>query len=288
MAEVAVGDRAGVLRFADVPEPGAGPAVAVTGNNDYVAGGVVFLDIKPEPGAAVDKLLLSIRGQSVGYYEIDLPDGASSHRLVGQVRFDLAPDIPPACLDVSAVDASGTVGPPTCHVVIGIAADFSDVQITVSWDTDADLDLHVADPTGHEVYFGTPVIESGGVLDVYSGDDCDDPDTRRNEHVAWSRGTPPPGRYEVRLSHYMSCGAEETNYVVNVYNHGTVTTFSGIFTGDGDNAARGTGRVIAQFEVPGDASRCRRKPSHPPTAAAETRCSSSTRTARRSTTRFTR
>ena len=30
---------------------------------------------------------------------------------------------------------------------IGIPTDFSDVQVTVSWDTDADLDLHVADPT---------------------------------------------------------------------------------------------------------------------------------------------
>ncbi len=253
VAEFAVGDRAGVLRFADVPEPGAGPAVAVTGNHRYVAGGAVFLDIEPEPGAAVDKLLLSIRGQSAGYYEIDLPAGASSHRLDGQVRFDLAPDIPPACLDVSAVDASGTVGPPTCHVVIGIAANFSDVQVTVSWDTDADLDLHVADPTGHEVYFGTRVIESGGFLDVVSGGDCDDPDGRRNEHIAWSIEAPPPGLYEVRLSHYMSCGADDTNYVVNVYNHGTVSTFSGTFTGPGDDAARGTGRVIAQFELPGDA-----------------------------------
>ncbi len=253
VAAIDVGGTAGVPRFQDVPEPGDGPAVEVTGNHGYVAGGVVFLDIEPEPGASVDKLLLSIEGESFGYYEIDLPDSASSHRLVGQVRFDLAPEIPRACLEVSAVDADGAVGPPACHVLINLPVGFGDVQVTVSWDTDADLDMHVADPSGHEVYFGSRVVESGGVLDVVSGGDCDDPDGRRNEHVAWSRGTPPPGRYEVRLSHYMSCGAEETNYVVNVYNHGTVTTFSGIFTGDGDNAARGTGRVITTFVVPGDA-----------------------------------
>ena len=250
VAAIEVAGAAGVPRFEDVPEPGDGPSVAVVGNHFYVAGGSVFLDIEPEPGATVDKLILSIEGESFGYYEIDVPDAATSHRLVGQVLFDVDPP-PPGCLEVSAVDAGGAVGPPTCHFVIGIPTDFSDVQVTVSWDTDADLDLHVADPNGHEVYFGADEVESGGVL--FPTSDLCEPDNYRNERIAWTEGTPPPGRYEVRLSHYRSCGAEETNYVVSVYNHGTVTTFTGTFTGDGEDNARGTGVVITTFHVPGDA-----------------------------------
>ena len=252
VAAIKAGDTVGVPRFQDVPTPSGGPSVAVTGNHGYAAGGVVFLDIEAEPGAAVDKLLLSIGGESFGYYEIDLPDGASSYRLLGSVRFDLPPDIPRACLNVSAVDTGGAVGEPWCHVVVNLPVDFGDVQVTVSWDTDADLDLHVADPTGHEVYYGAEEVESGGVLDLDSGN-CRRPDLRRNEHIAWSQGTPPPGRYEVRLSHFDSCDAEETSYVVRVYNHGTVSTFTGTFTGPGEDAARGTGRVITTFTVPGDA-----------------------------------
>ena len=248
--EISVGGRAGTLRFADVPEPSGGPAITVTGNHYYVAGGSVFLDIEPQPGATVDKLLLSIGDERGAYFEIDVPDAAAAHRLLGRVVSDLAP-LPPGCAYISAVDAGGAVGPPTCHVLVGIPADFSDVQVTVSWDTDADLDLHVADPTGHEVYFGTPVVESGGRL-FPGSDDCE-PDNIRNERVAWTEGAPPPGLYEVRLSHYDSCGADETNYVVNVYNHGTVSTYSGTFTGPGDDTARGTGRVITRFEVPGAA-----------------------------------
>ena len=252
VAAIEVAGAAGVPRFQEVPAPSGGPSVAVTGNHGYAAGGALFLDIEAEPGAAVDKLLLSIDGESFGYYEIDLPDSASSYRLLGWVEFDLPPDIPRACLNVSAVDTGGAVGEPSCHVVINLPVDFGDVQVTVSWDTDADLDLHVADPTGHEVYFGADEVESGGVLDLFSGN-CLRPDRRRNEHIAWSQGTPPPGRYEVRLSHYDSCDVEETSYVVRVYNHGTVSIFTGTFTGPGDDAARGTGRVITTFEVPGDA-----------------------------------
>ena len=250
VAAIEVEGAVGVPRFEDVPEPGDGPAVAVAGNHFYVADGSVFLDVEPDPGATVDKLILSIGGESFGYYEVDVPDAAASHRLVGRVRFDVDPP-QRACLNVSAVDASGAVGPATCHVVIGIPTSISDVQVTVSWDTDADLDLHVADPTGHEVYFGSRVVESGGRLFPRS-DECET-NNIRNERIAWTEGTPPPGLYEVRLSHFDSCEAEETNYVVRVYNHGTVTTFTGAFTGDGGDSERGTGRVITTFTVPGDA-----------------------------------
>ena len=66
VSEVTVEDSAAVLRFANVPEASGGPSVAVAGNAVFVAGGTVFLDVTPEPGAAVDKLLLSIDGESLG------------------------------------------------------------------------------------------------------------------------------------------------------------------------------------------------------------------------------
>ena len=251
---IEAGAAVGVVRYADVPEPSGGPAVAVTGNHGYLAGGSIFLDVEPGPGT--DRLLLSIAGSTFvdfGFYEIDVPDGASSHRLVARVEFDLDDlgPLPRACLMVSAVDAGGAVGPPDCHVVINAPVTFGDVQVTVSWDSDADLDLHVADPNGDEVYFDTDVVASGGVLDLVAGGRCS-ASGLRNEHVTWSNGTPPPGLYEVRVTHDDNCDATETNYVVSVYNHGTTTTYSGTFTGTGEDADRGTGRVITRFRV-GDA-----------------------------------
>ena len=119
---------------------------------------------------------------------------------------------------MTAVDTSGAAGPTACHEVIGIPVGSGDVQITVSWDTDADLDLHVVDPNGHGVYYGQSEVESGGVLDLDSF--CGPESFIRNEHIGWSQGTPPPGIYEVRLDHWKSCDAVETHYIVNVYNQG--------------------------------------------------------------------
>ena len=257
LSAVAVGNAAGVLRFADVPKPSGGPAVSVSGNRILVAGGSIFLDVAPEAGATAEKLLISLGGESSGYYEIDLPRPASSYRLVGQVPFNFDPAVDLTCIAVTAVDSSGASGEADCYTVVmrheavGIPVASGNVEVTLSWDSDADLDLHVADPTGAEVYFGSTVVESGGVLDLEAGYPCGG-DIVRNEHIAWALGSPPPGIYEVRVSHYLSCNAPETNYVVSIYNHGRRTTFSGTFTGTGGDSARGTGRVIAQFEVAGD------------------------------------
>ena len=257
LSAVAVGNATGVLRATDVPEPSGGPGVSVSGNRVLVAGGSIFLDVAPEAGAAAEKLLISLGGESFGYYEIDLPRSASSYRLVGQIPFNFDPALALTCIAVTAVDSNGASGEADCYTVVmrheavGIPVASGDVEVTLSWDSDADLDLHVADPTGAEVFYGSTVVDSGGVLDLEAGYPCGG-DIVRNEHIAWALDSPPPGIYEVRVSHYLSCDAPETNYVVSIYNHGRRTTFSGTFTGPGGASARGTGRVIAQFEVAGD------------------------------------
>jgi uncharacterized protein YfaP (DUF2135 family) len=37
-----------------------------------------------------------------------------------------------------------------------------DVQVTVTWDADSDLDLHVVEPSGEEIFYGHPVSATGG------------------------------------------------------------------------------------------------------------------------------
>ena len=114
----------------------------------------------------------------------------------------------------------------------------------------------MADPAGAEVYYGRPRVASGGALDLAANADCElnrPRDGRSNEHITWALGPPPPGIYEVRVSHWKSCGAHATSYVVSIYNHGRTSTFSGSFTGPGDDDdGRVIGRVITLFQVGDD------------------------------------
>ena len=248
VSAVTVGDTAGVARFANLPDPSGGPSVEVTGNNVLVAGGTVFLNVAPAPGAAVDKLLVSIGEETFGYYEVDVAGAAAPHKLLGLIRFDIDPEIELDCVNIAAVDAGGAVGPATCHEMLRAPIEFAEVMVTVSWDSDADLDLEVVDGTGEAVYYGNRESSTGGTFAVNSS--CGDRSWIRNEHIGWSGGTPPEGHYEVRLTHWWNCGTvEQTNWVVSVYNHGQVSTFSGTFTGPGLRLGAPDVLEISQFEV---------------------------------------
>ena len=46
------------------------------------------------------------------------------------------------------------------------------LQVNLSWDQENDVDLHLIDPTGEEIYYANPVSASGGQLDVDSNAAC--------------------------------------------------------------------------------------------------------------------
>ena len=261
VSAVHAGAAAGVLTFAALPPSGDGPAIhGVAGNQVIANGGAFFLTVETGPG--VDKLLVSIDEPSAeapdrerfGYFEIDLPDGAASpHRLLGYLTFDLDPARSPLCLSITALNREGTAGAPVCHTTYVAPVAGGDLQVTVSWDALSDLDLHVVDSHGDEIYYARPAVESGGTLDLESSCDDEFGGVIRNEHVAWPERSPPPGVYVVRVNHWTSCGVPETNYVVRVDYRGETSTFSGRFTGPGERGGRGSGEVVTIFTIPGDA-----------------------------------
>ena len=69
-----------------------------------------------------------------------------------------------------------------------------DVQISVSWDAPSDVDLHVVEPSGEELYYGHSTSATGGQLDVDSNPDCAI-DGRQIENIRW------PGRAPARQLH---------------------------------------------------------------------------------------
>ena len=131
------------------------------------------------------------------------------------------------------------------EVLVFAVGSSGDVQISVSWDAPSDVDLHVVEPSGEEIYYGHPASATGGQLDVDSNAGCNI-DGRQIENIRWP-GRAPGGNFTVRVDYWDSCGVAGTNYLVTVRNGSSVQRFSAAFTGLGDHGGAGSGVTIGAF-----------------------------------------
>jgi len=99
------------------------------------------------------------------------------------------------------------------------------VQVTIAWDTGADIDLYIRDPSGEQVFYNkearrTPV---GGFLDHAARGQCRPEQEITNvENAHWPEPAP-KGDYVVELHYFGPCGdVVETHVTVSVSIHGKV------------------------------------------------------------------
>jgi len=119
----------------------------------------------------------------------------------------------------------------------GVEVKVGDPQFTLIWDNDADLDLHVIEPGGKEIYWEDPKGKEGlgGELDV---------DNTRGygpENIYWLRddptgdgkikGTGPPGEYKWFVVYWGGFGGipKPTRWKVRIKHDDRVTVISGKF-----------------------------------------------------------
>jgi hypothetical protein len=112
-----------------------------------------------------------------------------------------------------------------------------DVQATLSWYADADIDLHVIDPLGEEIYYLSPYSSSGGKLDL--DNKCDSFEKDKPENIFWPEGSAPSGTYRVRVNYYEDCKkygqpTGPVDWTVTTKVHGKMNTFRGTLYKEGD------------------------------------------------------
>jgi hypothetical protein len=95
-----------------------------------------------------------------------------------------------------------TLPPPDTALPLGTG----DVQVTLTWASGDDLDLHVIDPAGQEIYYGSRSSSSGGELDTDDTAGCGTSGSHV-ENVFWPTGGAPPGTYEAFVVAFNGCGA---------------------------------------------------------------------------------
>ena len=235
----------GVLRSGRAPQASGGPAVQPTSNSNVINGGSTQVRLRSSSAfQTVYMFIGGVTGDVGGYWEVRLAAPTSDTTVVvSQGR-----SIPSSRFDAvyAVATSSGAVGGYTAVQTQVLAAGTGDVQVSASWDSASDVDLHVVDPRGAEVFYGRPSSASGGQLDLDSNAGCDI-DRKNNENIRWPAGRAPAGTYTVRLDYWSSCGVASTNYVVTVNNGGSTQTFRGTFTGSGDAGDAGSGRTITTF-----------------------------------------
>ncbi|HTR55960.1 MAG TPA: hypothetical protein VMJ10_35030 [Kofleriaceae bacterium] len=207
--------------------------------------------------------------------DLSTPTDASLH-----ATFGLADSlgVGPFTLEAAAVDASGHIGDP--QTVALVAADqpmpTGALVVSLDWLGAADLDLHVIDPTGAEVWQGDPdsiqfppgtigidpcAWAAGGILDHDANADCARA-ANPSEDVIWTartcgstmyQPTIPTGTYTVRVDIRSLCGDASEPWAVTVTSQGAVIgAAAGISTPYDVNYephGRGAGTTALQFSL---------------------------------------
>lgn len=81
-----------------------------------------------------------------------------------------------------------------------------DIEVTLLWNTSADLQLLVRDPVGESVFDDVPLINSGGILQEDGNVNCVPAETISPvSYVYWPIGRIRPGTYEVEVWYQNAC-----------------------------------------------------------------------------------
>lgn len=261
--------RGGSFVRSELPAEGEGPEVQVA-----FLGRSVSRNIQDRPftGALAPEataVLIALAGDA-GYWIV--PSGFPFPEAPGTVSFDaplsFSPTVEagPHTLQLLAVDEHSRPGPLTSleFTLLDPPLPEGELVISLFWDTESDLDLHVVTPDGIEIYRDRPNSfrappgttpgrddwQNGGILDVDSNARCVI-DGRRNENVVFAN-SPPVGRYTVRVETFSLCETPGARYVVEARRRGELLSRASGFTSAAatrTSHALGAGLTVLEFAV---------------------------------------
>ncbi|MET0594953.1 MAG: hypothetical protein ABW133_19795 [Polyangiaceae bacterium] len=196
--------------------------------------------------AGLDAVAVGLRFRDFGsgYWIVPTgaPDRTQTPPLVGwRAEIDVGYGLPPGLtkLRAFAIDDSGRAGPPT-DATVCLAPVIPDnlaacdpsrkppaIVLSLSWDTNVDLDLRLVTPSGKVLGAGKPTTAIGdaggsdagastvGRLEFDSTRGCS-VDGRRRENVIW-QGRPEPGKYRAYASLFDACGLSSVRFLLDLY-----------------------------------------------------------------------
>jgi hypothetical protein len=126
------------------------------------------------------------------------------------------------------------------------------IQVSLNFRPSQDVDLHLVEPTGQEIYYANLTSTAGGELDLDSNPACY-LDHINNENITYpDTATPPSGEYIVRVDYWMSCDGSGADFsVITRVIDEDPRLYSGHFEAwEADGGGAGSGREICRFTYP--------------------------------------
>lgn len=252
-------------------ESGAGPDVIVAQlSNNLVRPGQRAKPLSGTLDTTATSVLVGLEGD-VGYWILPagLPSVTEPDYPTFETVLDFSDDVPEGtqAILLAAVDEEGSIG--EAHriefEVLATPPMEAALAVTLTWEDDADLDLHVVDPNGIEIWKGninsyvaplpgqspTGTPDEGGVLDFDAGADCV-ADGRRTETISWKTAAP-RGRYRVYVDTTSLCDEPISYWSVEATaGDETIASASGVSTFELEQLPHGSGSgmLALEFERP--------------------------------------
>lgn len=220
----------------EMPQATSDQAIVVTMNKYVISGGSSTVSIVSERPAR--KILVGMKDQ-VGYYELTpnaSRDNAYSFVMLVVQNIALSEGQDSFTVMMAIEDENGDISK-VCENTVNLkAVGTGTLQVSLSFDTSKDLDLHLIEPEYNDqygepvpfderhIYYGYSVAyNSGGELNLESNAGCII-DEINNENITYNENAfVAPGTYKVYVDLWENCDKTvPTNYLVTVFYRGSL------------------------------------------------------------------
>lgn len=201
-------------------------------NTDVIPGGTSYATIQTSTPA--QRLLIGAVDE-FGYFELPVEsdaDGLNQNFILKISQLNQQENF---TVRLAYLDESDQVSQSILAELEVTSVGTGTLQVSLSFDNDKDVDLHLIEPNGDHIYYGNMMSSNGGELDLDSNPACSI-DGVNNENIFYSEDAQlDAGTYNVYVDMFSNCDPSiATNFVASVYLDGVEipTSTQNPFTGD--------------------------------------------------------
>jgi len=240
------------------PEASSGTIPSITtlnGNPSVIPGGSNPIAIQTDDD--ISKILIGVKNVG-GYYSLPASEAHTIENYLFYILMNQSLEVESFTILIAIQTAAGAVSEHETIVVSLVQVGTGKLQVSLSWDQLNDLDLHLVEPNGQEIYYGNSLSSNLGELDLDSNAACD-LDYVNNENITYSENAVVEnGEYIVRVDFWANCEVtENTNYSVTAYYEGVLLTpstgtnpYQGNFAPSEENSGgMGDGVEVMKFSI---------------------------------------